>query len=680
MLLIAHALINCIVMATMAFLIYKSRKRPDVTASKELSLLLLAGLVAEFFSTLCLVQGSPPLKFYLNEARFFGLAFIAPATLLFTLRLLGKKFGDSKRNVAFILVIPVACLIAIWTNPFFHLFRKGMHLNYFHGISYVYGDQAPFFWVEMLYNYILIVCSVCIMFFEQYKKPAMYRGQINVLIFSMLLTMLFNVFIILRIIPDYADFSTSAFVFAAFCLYWGLFHYKPVSMTNQAKDLALSSIDNVILIFDYKGILIEHNNSAKQLFSLGEHLNNKVTVDDFLQNILHTTKTSTENLSGIQVQFQKNYYDVDDKSIYDKNGKFAGRVLVFNDITKLKSSLFAIEAIANNDYLTGLKNRHSFYAKLREMDKSERVPLVIAYGNVRNMKVLNEVFGTVFGDEVLKKIAVKLREVCGSSDICARINGDEFALVFDSKTENDVHILLSRVVCELENPSQHDTHAEQSVPIKFVYGTASKLQARENIDAVLQNASDEMNKNRLLDEKSTTSTSVLHIKRIMESRGVYSGANEDEINDLCIRLAKACGLTSDTEYERIKIFTMMHNVGNLSVPENISKKTGSLTNNEWEIMKLHTVKGYRIALSMPVLGTIANEILCHHERYDGFGYPNRMKGDEIPILVRIFTIVEYYVRHKDRESALVEMQGLANAQFDPKLMEKFLEIIFASTI
>ena len=118
-------------------------------------------------------------------------------------------------------------------------------------------------------------------------------------------------------------------------------------------------------------------------------------------------------------------------------------------------------------------------------------------------------------------------------------------------------------------------------------------------------------------------------------------------------------------------------------------KPSKLTDEEWAIMKTHTEIGYRIASSTPELAHIANEILAHHERYDGTGYPNKLKGEKIPLLSRIINIVDSFdvMTHKriykeafDKEYVIEELKRCAGTQFDPYLVKEFIDLLEVENI
>jgi len=129
---------------------------------------------------------------------------------------------------------------------------------------------------------------------------------------------------------------------------------------------------------------------------------------------------------------------------------------------------------------------------------------------------------------------------------------------------------------------------------------------------------------------------------------------------------------------------VLHDIGKVAIPQDIIKKQGKLTPEERSIIEQHTVKGYRIAKSSAELEDIADGILSHHEKWDGTGYPNRLKGEEIPLIARIISAVDSHdVMVNDRPyhkampeaDAIAELQRCSGTQFDPHVVEVFVKLL-----
>ena len=147
-------------------------------------------------------------------------------------------------------------------------------------------------------------------------------------------------------------------------------------------------------------------------------------------------------------------------------------------------------------------------------------------------------------------------------------------------------------------------------------------------------------------------------------------------------LTKEMGLQEE-EREIIRDACLLHDIGKIGISENILRKPAKLSNCEWEIMKSHPVMGEEILKPLPTLKPVLPLIRHHHERWDGKGYPDGLKGEEIPLGARIIAICDAfdamtslrpYRKPLSKEKALKEIEKNSGTQFDPKLVEIFLKI------
>jgi response regulator RpfG family c-di-GMP phosphodiesterase len=165
---------------------------------------------------------------------------------------------------------------------------------------------------------------------------------------------------------------------------------------------------------------------------------------------------------------------------------------------------------------------------------------------------------------------------------------------------------------------------------------------------------------------------------------------EREIEGHCERvttytmlLAEAVGVPHH-QHPHIERGALLHDVGKIGIPDHILFKEGPLTAAEWEIMRQHPVIGYRMCMRVRSLQRAAEEIvLCHHEHWDGSGYPQGLRGEDIPIGARIFAIADTldamtsdrpYRTALSLEQAAAEIERCAGTQFDPQIVKAFLSI------
>lgn len=153
-----------------------------------------------------------------------------------------------------------------------------------------------------------------------------------------------------------------------------------------------------------------------------------------------------------------------------------------------------------------------------------------------------------------------------------------------------------------------------------------------------------------------------------------------------LELAKLLGIKDPEELDMVYRGALMHDVGKIGVPDGILLKPGKLTEEEWEFMRRHSAMGYRILAQVPYLRPAAKVVLAHHERWDGDGYPRKLKGENIPLGARIFAISDTYDaiisdrpyrQGQSPDAAFAEILKCAGSQFDPRVIEAF-EAVFPS--
>ena len=156
----------------------------------------------------------------------------------------------------------------------------------------------------------------------------------------------------------------------------------------------------------------------------------------------------------------------------------------------------------------------------------------------------------------------------------------------------------------------------------------------------------------------------------------------EQLQQLADELGKRLQL-SEMQQKELKQLIVLHDIGMLSIPESVLQKQERLTADEWELVKLHTVRGYQIAEGIKELSGISEDILCHHERYDGKGYPTGLHGEEIPYLARVFAVLDAYIvmihrqengTYVTSEQACKEIKRCAGTQFDPNIAETFVSM------
>ena len=152
------------------------------------------------------------------------------------------------------------------------------------------------------------------------------------------------------------------------------------------------------------------------------------------------------------------------------------------------------------------------------------------------------------------------------------------------------------------------------------------------------------------------------------------------VTEMTLQLARAAGLT-DEELVHVRRGALLHDIGKMGIPDAILLKPGKLTEEEWTIMHRHPIYAYEMLSSIAYLSPTLDIPYCHHEKWDGTGYPRGLKGEQIPLAARLFAVIDVYdalISDRlyraawSREKTIEYIESLAGAHFDPQVVELFM--------
>ena len=331
-----------------------------------------------------------------------------------------------------------------------------------------------------------------------------------------------------------------------------------------------------------------------------------------------------------------------------------------------------------HDSLTDLYNRRFFEEEMQRIDTERQLPLSIIMTDLNGLKIINDSYGHEKGDEILIKTAEILKEVFRKEDIIARQGGDEFAILLPETNNKQVNEIVKRIKNQVEIVNK-----KEDIPVSMAVGSATKEDVGQDIKEVLRKADDNMYQNKLSESRSSKSNIVQGLLNTLNAKSSETKEHAMRMTKLAFHFGDKLNL-SNSELNRLSLLATMHDIGKTTISEEILNKPGELSREEWEVIKKHSEKGYKIATASEEFALIADEILAHHEKWDGSGYPNGLKGEEIPYLARVISIVDAYdVMTNERpyskaiskENALAEIKDCAGSQFDPDLAEVAVKVI-----
>ncbi len=327
---------------------------------------------------------------------------------------------------------------------------------------------------------------------------------------------------------------------------------------------------------------------------------------------------------------------------------------------------------ASLDALTGLGNRRALNVALDRLFTEHR-PAFVGVLDLDGFKGYNDRFGHPAGDSLLIRLADKLATAVGEAGQAFRMGGDEFCVVTHERERLDA---ARRALSE----QGQGFCITASMGIAHVAVEASDPAAALSIaDARLYGAK------RARPGSVDQQVSAALVSALAE-RDNYLGGHSDSVADHVTAVAAALGLEDDA-VRTIGLAARLHDIGKVAIPDSILTKAGPLSDEEWVLMRRHTLIGQRILTSAPALAIVGELIRSSHERYDGAGYPDGLAGDEIPLGARIICACDAfhamiderpYREARTEEEALEELRRCAGSQFDPDVVDAMTAALVAT--
>ncbi len=346
------------------------------------------------------------------------------------------------------------------------------------------------------------------------------------------------------------------------------------------------------------------------------------------------------------------------------------------------AEILAVDSIreqALNDALTGLGNRRKLNADLAAALKDRAVsdPSVLLLFDLDGFKSYNDTFGHLAGDALLARLGARLQAAVGAHGGAYRLGGDEFC-AYLRLGDADTHDLIRRAAVAL-------TESGSEFSIRASLGVVLLPDEADSPDHALQLADERMYADKRSQPDGARNQAREVLIRTMHAKQPDLDKHSSNVAHLAARVARQLGLRGETVEEIVRA-AELHDVGKVGIPDAILNKPGELSPEEWTFMRQHTILGERILHGAPALRPIARLVRASHERWDGTGYPDRLRGEKIPLGARIVSVCDAYedmtgsspyrqaLSHK---AACQELQKAAGTQFDRDVVQALLTVLRA---
>ena len=368
-----------------------------------------------------------------------------------------------------------------------------------------------------------------------------------------------------------------------------------------------------------------------------------------------------------------------------------------------------LEEMVNYDGLTKVYNHRYFFEQLQqdfEVAKLTKTPLTLLFIDIDYFKFFNDVNGHLEGDKVLSKIGQILQSTIDTKGTVARYGGEEFAILLPNIDHQEGTRIAEHLRKAVEETPFNGEENQPNNVLTISLGIATyPREAKDSIELIkcaddalyrakffdknrvepYSSILDELEKN-ISKEDLDVLNSIKTLVNMINIKDRYTYGHVERVVLYSKRLADTLGL-NEMDKRTLVCGAYIHDVGKIDINESILIKRMPLTDDEWEKLREHPIKGEETIKYVNCLQNARPLVRHHHERYDGTGYPDKLKGEEIPYLARVLTVVDsfdamtsnrVYNKRKSYAEAIVELERCKGTQFDPLITDAFIKMIRTS--
>ncbi len=338
------------------------------------------------------------------------------------------------------------------------------------------------------------------------------------------------------------------------------------------------------------------------------------------------------------------------------------------EIQALHEKNIRLQALSTTDPLTNLPNHRALQEVLHKeltMATLQGIPLSLVMIDIDHFREFNDQYGHDVGDRVLQHVARTMQDTLDADDFVARYGGEEFVVVKRACDERAIAQTAERIRAAIAD-STFIVSSGARVPITVSLGHstfpvhasvassllkaadlalfAAKRSGRNRIAqyslALLTAQAQEADVPLSLPSEANLET-VQALITAIDLRDGYTAAHSEGVSRYAVAIGTRIGLPPQ-EIEQLRLGGLIHDVGKIGVPDHVLSKAGKLTAEEWEQMQAHTTMGTQVVQDVHSLRHLLPLVRWHHERLDGSGYPDGLRGDEIPYLVRVLSVADVF--------------------------------------
>jgi len=456
--------------------------------------ILLGCLISSFFWTLIeffLALDFPlETKLLLNRIQYFFIATTPLLYFLYAVLFLEWTRFLRPRNIAILCFLPLIIIISAWTNDFHHLIWYSRQWVVQDGVGFIFWTHGPLFYVYLVYCYLLICSAGIACIRNAQTREGLFRSHLMIIALSALIPIAANIVYVfhgLKQIP--VDFTPIAFSLSILVLSMGFLFYRLLDLRPIAREVIFQGITDGLMVVNRGKEIVHMNRRMKTMLNLKE-FSLAGSSQDLLFGVFPELKKEGP-FAGLTVfdPVYNLYYDVSKTDLKDRNNRFVGELYLFRDITQRKELEQELKTMAQEDPLTGLLNRRSFFGRMdAELDRVDRYGSILSFLmiDLDHFKQVNDNYGHQAGDRVLEEFGKNLRDLIRSCDIAGRLGGEEFGILLPGADLPMAASMAERLRSAWENTAV--IHNEDSILSTISIGYTQHQESGERPEALFKRA------------------------------------------------------------------------------------------------------------------------------------------------------------------------------------------------
>jgi len=362
------------------------------------------------------------------------------------------------------------------------------------------------------------------------------------------------------------------------------------------------------------------------------------------------------------------------------------------------------QRLAITDELTDVYNKRYFYitleSELKNSSSANSLGLILI--DVDNFTMYNDLYGHNCGDRILKSTAAILKNVIGEKEMLFRFEEDGFAILAKDRDIKSLEEFAKSIHDTYENLKEkyYDENLAKKLTISIGMSIYPSISSNKEDLISHANAALYQAKNMGEDKVNLYQDIMMLIHKNVKSdqqmlgmlKGLLSTINAkdkytfghcERVSSYAVMVGEAMGLDKQ-EIQTLLHAGLLHDIGKIELPKSVLNKTACLSEEELKSVSQHPIHSAHILEPLSNTGNLIDYVIHHHERYDGKGYPDGLKGEEISIGARILCVVDCfdamvserpYRRSMTIEEAIIELKRCAGTQFDPKIVQIFIDAL-----